>query len=129
MNIHPSFTPPQKAGYKAAAGADTDGQPKSSSQQQEQTGGDNTDQSAGKYGDAGMIQSVDKHTERNFVESIGELAAHAGKAPVWIRGRVHTVRSKGKQSFLVLRKQSSTVQCVIIVDELRSKQMVKFCGR
>lgn len=76
-----------------------------------------------------MIQSEEKHAERNFVDRIADLAAHAGKAPVWLRGRVHTSRSKGKQCFLVLRKQSSTVQLVILVDDVRSKQMVKFCGK
>lgn len=77
-----------------------------------------------------MIQSQELHADRRFVNSIAALAAHADLAePVWIRGRVHTSRSKGKQCFLVLRKQSSTVQCVILVDEVRSKQMVKFCGK
>lgn len=88
------------------------------------------DHSAGKYGDVKMIQSEERHSERRFAENIAELAAEADAAePVWIRGRVHTSRCKGKQCFVVLRKRSSTVQCVIIVDELRSRQMVKFCGK
>lgn len=75
-----------------------------------------------------MIQSNDKHNERNFVK-VSDLSGHIGNAALWVRGRVHTSRSKGKQCFLVVRQQSSTVQCVIAVNETISKQFVKFCGK
>lgn len=75
-----------------------------------------------------MIQSENKFLERNFVK-VTELSQHIDKEPVWVRGRVHTSRSKGKQCFLVLRQQSSTVQCLINVNDVVSKQMVKFSGK
>lgn len=114
----------QKAEYKAAA-ATASGQ----------AGGDNAEQavdySEGKYGTAKLIQSQDQHVERVFVK-VSELAEYAkinGDKTVWVRGRVHTSRSKGKQCFLILRQQSSTVQCLIAVNDVVSKQMVKFSGR
>lgn len=114
----------QKAEYKAVAAA-TGGV----------AGADNAEQAAdyseGKYGPTKLIQSQDKHVERAFVE-VADLAEHAkvnGGKTVWVRGRVHTSRSKGKQCFLILRQQSSTVQCLIAVNDVVSKQMVKFSGR
>lgn len=107
----------QKAEHKAAAGKVSE------------TQGDTPDYSEGKYGPMKMIQSDDKRLERVFVK-VGDLSKHVGaKSPVWVRGRVHTTRSKGKQCFLVLRQQSSTVQVVIAVSDVISKQMVKFSGR
>lgn len=117
-NFETLYNVSQKAEYKAASGATTAVVDAASGE----------DISAGKYGDFPLIQSQNKHEDRHFVDAIGGLQAHVDQT-VWLRGRVHTSRSKGKQCFLVLRKQSSTVQCVIIVDELRSKQMVKFCGK
>ncbi len=44
-----------------------------------------------------------------------------------MRGRVHTIRGKGKTAFLVLRQRTATVQCVIAVDEKTvSRGMVKY---
>lgn len=114
----------QKAEYKANAAA-TDGQ----------AGADNADQvvdySEGKYGTTKLIQSQVKHVERVFVQ-VSDLAEYSkvnGDKAVWVRGRVHTSRSKGKQCFLILRQLSSTVQCLIAVNDVVSKQMVKFSGR
>lgn len=76
----------------------------------------------------GIINSKDKHDERNFV-TVPELKQHVGKQSVWLRGRVHTSRAKGKQCFLILRQQSSTVQCIVAVGDNISKQMVKFAGK
>lgn len=74
-----------------------------------------------------MIQSAEKHPERNFVD-VRDLKGSVGKPPVWVRARIHTSRCKGKQCFLVLRQQSSTVQVLISVNDVVSKQMVKFSG-
>ena len=74
-----------------------------------------------------MIQSENKFSERNFVK-VSELEKYMNLDNIWVRGRVHTSRSKGKQCFLILRQQSATVQCVIAVNDLVSKQMVKFSG-
>ncbi|XP_053964697.1 aspartate--tRNA ligase, cytoplasmic [Anastrepha ludens] len=90
--------------------------------------GDAVDVSADRYGSAGLIQSKEKFEERKFV-GVNELSEHVSKDElVWVRGRVHTSRSKGKQCFLVLRQQSSTVQCILAVGDRISKQMVKFAG-
>lgn len=76
---------------------------------------------------SGIINS--KQTfDRNFVP-VHELVQYVGKAPVWIRGRVHNTRAKGKQCFLILRQQSSTVQCIVAVGDNISKQLVKFAGK
>ncbi|XP_067630925.1 aspartate--tRNA ligase, cytoplasmic [Eurosta solidaginis] len=89
---------------------------------------DAVDVSAGHYGAAGLIQSKEKFEERKFVD-VNALSQQVKKDElVWVRGRVHTSRSKGKQCFLVLRQQSSTVQCILVVGERISKQLVKFAG-
>lgn len=75
-----------------------------------------------------MIQSKDKRSEREFF-LVPELSKHVDKGLVWVRGRVHTTRAKGKQCFLVLRQQSSTVQCILAVGDVISKQMIKFAGK
>uniref|UniRef100_A0A0K0DKT1 Aspartate--tRNA ligase, cytoplasmic n=1 Tax=Angiostrongylus cantonensis TaxID=6313 RepID=A0A0K0DKT1_ANGCA len=45
---------------------------------------------------------------------------------IWVRGRVHAIRSKGKTCFLILRQQIYTVQVTVFVGDKISKQMVKF---
>ncbi|XP_037948006.1 aspartate--tRNA ligase, cytoplasmic-like [Teleopsis dalmanni] len=85
------------------------------------------DCAVGRYGISEMIQSKNKLEERQFV-LVQNLSEHIGKDLVWVRGRVHTSRSKGKQCFLILRQQSSTVQCIVAVGDIISKQMVKFAG-
>lgn len=77
---------------------------------------------------AGIINSKEKHENRVFVP-VHQLKDHIGKNPIWVRGRVHNTRAKGKQCFLILRQQSSTVQCILAVSEKVSKQFVKFCGK
>ncbi|ALC41278.1 Aats-asp [Drosophila busckii] len=85
------------------------------------------DHAAGRYGLSPMIQSQEKRSERVFV-AVHELSNHVGKGLLWLRGRLHTSRAKGKQCFLILRQQSSTVQCILAVGDVISKQMVKFAG-
>uniref|UniRef100_A0A2M4A3L9 Aspartate--tRNA ligase, cytoplasmic n=1 Tax=Anopheles triannulatus TaxID=58253 RepID=A0A2M4A3L9_9DIPT len=112
----------KKAEHKAAAAA-ASGAPDDGSN--EDAAG--ADYAAARYGTMKMIQSVEKHAERKFVK-VSELVQCQRDAEVWVRGRVHTSRCKGKQCFLVLRQQSSTVQCLLAVNETVSKQMVKFSG-
>lgn len=116
----------QKAEYKAAETASGTSA----------GGGNNTteaanDYSEGKYGAVKLVQSQDRHENRVFVDvaKLPEYNANNPGATAWVRGRVHTSRAKGKQCFLILRQQSSTVQCVIAVNDVVSKQMVKFTGR
>lgn len=111
----------QKAEHKAAA----------ASQSGNDGAEDAVDHAQDKYGSFKLIQSQEKHSERNFVK-VSDLAAFSAQnlnENVWVRGRVHTSRCKGKQCFLILRQQSSTVQCLIAVNDVVSKQMVKFSGR
>uniref|UniRef100_A0A182Q122 Aspartate--tRNA ligase, cytoplasmic n=1 Tax=Anopheles farauti TaxID=69004 RepID=A0A182Q122_9DIPT len=113
----------KKAEHKAAAAAAS-----GAGANADDTGADGgADHSAGRYGPMQMIQSREKHADRTFV-NVSELSSCAKEAQVWVRGRVHTSRCKGKQCFLVLRQQSSTVQCLLAVNERVSKQMVKFSG-
>lgn len=105
----------KKAQYKAAAAAD------------QNTQDETPDYSSEKYGILKMIQSENKYADRFFVP-VSELPKYLGKDNIWVRGRVHTSRCKGKQCFLILRQHSNTVQCVFNVNDVVSKQMVKFTG-
>uniref|UniRef100_T1GY08 Aspartyl-tRNA synthetase n=1 Tax=Megaselia scalaris TaxID=36166 RepID=T1GY08_MEGSC len=109
----------KKAEHKAASGKDEN-------QNAQETSSE--DVSAGKYGPFGMIQSREKLEERKFVKVIDLTNYVKGNETVWVRGRVHTSRAKGKQCFLILRQHCSTVQCLLSVNEQISKQMVKFAG-
>ena len=71
-----------------------------------------------------LIQSKEKIDRQLF--SIRDVNETLAKQTIWIRGRVHTSRGKGKQCFLVIRHQSATIQAVVCVNENVSKQMVKF---
>lgn len=115
----------KKAEHKAAAAAEKGQKENVAAEGGEDAG---KDYSEGLYGATKMIQSTCRHADRAFV-AVHDLSGCAKDALVWVRGRVHTTRSKGKQCFLVLRQQSSTVQCVVAVnDKAVSKQMVKFSG-
>lgn len=113
----------KKAEYKAAAASSTSGPGGNDSESAQ-------DYSEGKYGTSKLIQSQDRHDDRVFtkVSQLSEFLAKYPNQTVWVRGRVHTSRAKGKQCFLILRQQSSTVQCIIAVNDIVSKQMVKFAG-
>lgn len=65
---------------------------------------------------------------KNVVEiiSVRDLKVKDAGNKVWIRGRLHTSRAKGKQCFFVIRDQQETVQCLAFVNERISKQMIKF---
>jgi len=45
---------------------------------------------------------------------------------IWVRGRLHTSRFKGKTGFVVLRARCFTLQCVLFVNEHMSKQLMKY---
>lgn len=83
------------------------------------------DVSVGNYGETGLIRSKEKHTDRKFTD-IKNLKPDLENERLWLRGRLHTSRAKGKQCFIVLRQQSYTVQGLIAVNERISKQMIKF---
>lgn len=91
-------------------------------QQQAET--DGPDISEGKYG----VQEMNQSKVKNVVEiiSVRDLKVKDAGNKVWIRGRLHTSRAKGKQCFFVIRDQQETVQCLAFVNERISKQMIKF---
>ena len=72
-----------------------------------------------------MIQSAETHEDRKFVD-VKDLGASLADQVVWLRGRLHTSRAKGKQCFFVLRQQSYTIQGLAAVNDKTSKNMVKF---
>ena len=86
------------------------------------------DQAPEVYGNYGTFMSQGK-TDRSFVD-IKDLAVSEEK--VWLRGRVHNVRAKGSQCFLVLRQGSfDTVQAVVFKDKENpeaSKRFLKWLG-
>lgn len=85
---------------------------------------DGPDISEGKYG----VQEMNQSKVKNVVEiiSVRDLKVKDAGNKVWIRGRLHTSRAKGKQCFFVIRDQQETVQCLAFVNERISKQMIKF---
>ena len=83
-----------------------------------------------KYGDLPLIQSqtCDSLLFTDF-DALEAAAAGASGEALRIRGRIHTVRGKGKSAFVVLRDGTQTVQVVFFVDkesQVVSKGMVKF---
>ncbi|XP_050421963.1 aspartate--tRNA ligase, cytoplasmic [Adelges cooleyi] len=85
------------------------------------------DVSTGKYGVMAMIQSSENMSSRVFVNVKNLMTALADNS-VWIRGRLHTSRAKGKQCFMVVRQQQWSVQVLAVVSETISKQFIKFCS-
>jgi aspartyl-tRNA synthetase len=114
-----------KEAQKAAKKAEYKQAEKSAKGGTEESEDSGNDYSQGKYGKSQMIQSADPLSDRNFVD-VFNLSNCVGKGPVWVRARIHTSRGKGKQCFIVLRQQSSTVQALFSVNDVISKQMVKF---
>lgn len=71
-----------------------------------------------------LIQSKDK-LDRQLIP-VRDINESLAKQVIWVRGRLHTSRGKGKQCFIVIRHQSATIQAVVCVNENVSKPMVKF---
>jgi len=59
---------------------------------------------------------------------VSDLSAKNSGEDIWLRGRLHTSRGTGKQCFVVIRDQQATIQAIICVSDVVSKQMVKFCA-
>ncbi|XP_015782767.1 aspartate--tRNA ligase, cytoplasmic [Tetranychus urticae] len=76
------------------------------------------------YGFYPVIQSSEK-PERTLVP-VKALDPSIRETVVWLRGRVHAIRAKGKQCFFVLRQQQYTIQCLLSVSETVDKSMLKF---
>ncbi|XP_018055090.1 PREDICTED: aspartate--tRNA ligase, cytoplasmic isoform X3 [Atta colombica] len=115
----------QQKELKAAKKAEGKAQSVSYSHSQQEFTNESEDVSLGKYGQMNMIQSKEKFEDRKFT-AIKNLDKNLENQMVWLRGRLHTSRAKGKQCFVVLRQQSYTVQGLAAVNEEISKQMIKF---
>ncbi|PAA73375.1 hypothetical protein BOX15_Mlig029278g2 [Macrostomum lignano] len=115
----------KKAAHKAAAGAPST----------ENSAGDaaadasessEADVSQGLYGNMPLNRS------ENFLSKsyspIKLLESSLDGKSVWIRGRLHTSRFKGKTGFFVIRHQHYSVQCVLSVGSAVSRQMMKFAA-
>ncbi|CAG2118495.1 unnamed protein product, partial [Medioppia subpectinata] len=86
--------------------------------------GDEEDVSKGLYGLLPMIQSVDR-PKRQLI-AVKDVDKALDNQSIWLRGRLHTSRAKGKQCFFVLRQQHYSIQCLAAVSQTTSKSMVKF---
>lgn len=84
------------------------------------------DCSAGSYGNAGLNQSQEKLVRS--VVRVGDIGLPLLNQKIWVQGRLHTSRAKGKQCFFLLRQQQFTVQCLLAVSETISKAFVKFAA-
>lgn len=78
------------------------------------------------FGDMKIIQS-DGEINRKLTP-IKDITSQLVGENIWVRGRLHSSRSKGKQAFCVLRQQHYTVQVILRVSEgsLVTKEMIKF---
>ncbi|ERL92973.1 aspartate--tRNA ligase, cytoplasmic isoform X2 [Dendroctonus ponderosae] len=88
---------------------------------------DEADVSEGRYGTLPLIRSDPSAPKRAFTAAKDLTKALTGQQ-VWIRGRLHTSRAKGKQCFIVLRQREFSVQVLVNVSEAVSKAMVKFAS-
>uniref|UniRef100_A0A8D9FH36 Aspartate--tRNA ligase, cytoplasmic n=1 Tax=Cacopsylla melanoneura TaxID=428564 RepID=A0A8D9FH36_9HEMI len=71
------------------------------------------DVSAGLYGNMQLIMS-EKHIDRDFAP-VRQLNTSYVDQAIWVRGRLHTSRAKGKQCFVVIREQNFTIQGILSV--------------
>lgn len=86
------------------------------------------DVSVGKYGILPLIKSDPTAPKRLFIY-VKDLDKKLTGQTVWVRGRLHTSRAKGKQCFIVLRQREFTVQVLVNVSDTISKPMVKFASK
>ncbi|CAN8014481.1 unnamed protein product [Ixodes persulcatus] len=128
--LGPDGQPLSKKALKKQAKEQEKAAKKSSRQSAEdaskQAGDTEVDYSEGHYGKMAMLQSSEKVSRE--LARVKDLSSSIAGSYIWIRGRLHTSRSKGKQCFFVLRQQQYTVQCLVAVSEKVSKAMVKFCA-
>ncbi|XP_072020907.1 aspartate--tRNA ligase, cytoplasmic-like [Amphiura filiformis] len=109
----------QRDAEKAAKKAE-----RAAKQAAEQQDAEGEDYAKDRYGISKLIQSTEK-PDRVLV-AVQDLKADMANQKVWLRARLHTSRSKGKQCFVVLRQQQFNVQGLVAVNDMVSKAMVKF---
>ncbi len=82
------------------------------------------------FGDLPLVNSAFKST-RVWTDVSAINASHDNKM-VWVRARVHTVRSKGKMTFIVLRRGMGSIQCLVADDGTQDtvpRAMVKYAAK
>uniref|UniRef100_A0A0R3RHH8 Aspartate--tRNA ligase, cytoplasmic n=1 Tax=Elaeophora elaphi TaxID=1147741 RepID=A0A0R3RHH8_9BILA len=84
------------------------------------------DVSEGHYGMYGIIKSAEKK-KLDFVD-VKDVLVNLEGQEIWIRGRLHTSRTKGKTCFIIVRQRMHSVQGMLFVGKEISKQMLKFVG-
>lgn len=91
---------------------------------------DPNDPMIGKFGDQELNRSQSDPEQRyaKVYTPIKELSEDKEGQEVWIRGRLHSSKPKGKLCFFVIREQFSTVQAGLFI-ESSSKGMIEFARR
>uniref|UniRef100_A0A915PHJ2 Aspartate--tRNA ligase, cytoplasmic n=1 Tax=Setaria digitata TaxID=48799 RepID=A0A915PHJ2_9BILA len=84
------------------------------------------DVSKGLYGTYGIIQSVERK-KLDFVD-VKDILMDLEGQEIWIRGRLHTSRVKGKTCFIIIRQRMYSIQGMLFVGPTTSKKMLKFVG-
>ena len=80
------------------------------------------------YGSYGIVDS--KGDLKRELIDVNKLDESLKDQSFWIRGRVHTVRAKGKQCFLVIRQQIYTIQCIAFLgNNTVTKEMIKYISQ
>eukprot|EP00475_Leptophrys_vorax_P029037 TRINITY_DN4234_c0_g1_i1.p1 TRINITY_DN4234_c0_g1~~TRINITY_DN4234_c0_g1_i1.p1 ORF type:complete len:537 (-),score=163.86 TRINITY_DN4234_c0_g1_i1:64-1674(-) len=82
------------------------------------------DHSTAQFGDLKLIQSAYK--SGRIWTKISTLQVNVEGNEVWVRGRLHTSRVKGKAAFFVLRQGSFTLQANLFVSDTTPKEMINF---
>ncbi|VDN84314.1 unnamed protein product [Brugia pahangi] len=84
------------------------------------------DISKGCYGAYGIIQSIELR-KLDFID-VKDVFVNLEGHEIWIRGRLHTSRIKGKTCFIIIRQRMHSIQGMLSVGKEISKQMLKFVG-
>lgn len=80
------------------------------------------------FGSYGIVDS--KGDLNHELIDVNKLNESFKDQSFWIRGRVHTVRAKGKQCFLVIRQQIHTIQCIaFLAKNSVTKEMIKYISQ
>eukprot|EP00054_Salpingoeca_dolichothecata_P037805 m.11947 g.11947 ORF g.11947 m.11947 type:complete len:700 (+) comp7899_c0_seq1:31-2130(+) len=86
-----------------------------------------SDSASNLYGNAPLIQSHARSTK--VYHDVGEINASLEGQTVMIRARAHTIRPQGaKMCFLRLRQRTASIQALLIVNNVVTKQMVQFAA-
>ncbi|SCM03950.1 aspartate--tRNA ligase, putative [Plasmodium chabaudi adami] len=79
--------------------------------------------------DLNLEKNIDKNEKREDVES--EVNHKSSKleegSNLWVRGRIHDIRSKGSLAFIILRNKIYSLQCILDIKNINNdKNMIKW---